>query len=203
MPDAGCPSSSTRAPMVCRVCGLRTATGADTARRAAAPSAVAAPAGHLNDAITQSDGRIRYGLALGEALADELDHLGILRELTMVDGIPGLEASQIKHRDVRLVELRPVLFLIGVDRAQVSLAAPHPPRDRQRPAALRCEQGEGWSVRPRAHVDEGFPGEIDINIGGSEQDVVDFRCACPEWPFDVRSRGHANCPRSGPRSKSR
>ena len=90
MPDAGCPSSSTRAPMVCRVCGLRTATGADTARRAAAPSAVAAPAGHLNDAITQSDARFRYGLALSEALADELTTSGFSANLPWLTAFPAL-----------------------------------------------------------------------------------------------------------------
>ena len=48
-------------------------------------------------------------------------------------------------------------------------------RHGQRPVVLRHEQGEGGSVRPRSHVDDGLPGEVDIDIRCGEQDVADLR----------------------------
>jgi hypothetical protein len=62
-----------------RVCGSTIATGAETARPSAVPTAARRRRGDLDDALPEADPRIRGRLPGGEALADELDHLRAFR----------------------------------------------------------------------------------------------------------------------------
>ena len=133
------------------------------------------PRGHLDDAVAQPDAGIRHRLTFRKALADELDDLGALGELAVIEGISCLKFSEVEDRHVGLFELRPVRLLIGIDRSQASLTAPDPPRDGQRPVILRDEQGEGRAACFRPHVDDGLPGQIDIDIGRGQKDVADLR----------------------------
>ena len=131
--------------------------------------------GHLNDAVTQPDPGIRHRLPLGQTLPDELDDLGALRELAVIEGVTRPELGEVEDRHVRSFELRPVRLLIGIDGSQAGFAAPHAPGDGQRPVVPRDEQGECRPVGPRPHVDDRLLREIDIDIGCGQKDVTNLR----------------------------